>query len=40
VFGVIMDEAYHLIAMVFTYLLVRRLDRPEAATSDASRVAR
>jgi CHASE2 domain-containing sensor protein len=36
VFGVIMDEAYHLIAMLFTYLLVRRLDRHEVAAADVA----
>jgi CHASE2 domain-containing sensor protein len=30
--GLIMDEAYHLIAMLFTYALTRRLDRHEAAS--------
>lgn len=34
--GLIMDEAYHLIAMLFTYALVRRLDRHESAPASPS----
>jgi CHASE2 domain-containing sensor protein len=34
--GLIMDEAYHLIAMLFTYALIRRLDRHESASPTLS----